>query len=53
MICKGYGSKGDFLTCLADLPGQYISYRKQSIKVYHCGEHTCPVIKSTEKTLNI
>ena len=30
-------------------PGQYISYTKQSIKVYHCGEHTCPDIKSIEK----
>lgn len=46
LFCKGCGKKGTFVPCHAR---RYISYREQSVKVYHCGKHTCPVIKSKAK----
>ena len=46
MVCKGCGLAGGFLECPAR---RYISYGKRSVTVYHCGEHTCPVIKGTGK----
>ena len=48
MVCKGCGSSGNFLNCPAR---RYISYGKKSVTVYHCGEHTCPIIRATDKNV--
>ena len=39
--CKGCGLMAEFVPCSAR---RYISNGKKSAKVYHCGQHTCPVI---------
>ena len=44
--CKGCGLLAEFFPCSAR---RYISYGKKSAKVYHCGQHTCPVIKAPVK----
>ena len=44
--CKGCGLLAEFVPCSAR---RYISYGKKSAKVYHCGQHTCPVIKAPVK----
>jgi len=44
--CKGCGLMAEFVPCSAR---RYISYGKKSAKVYHCGQHTCPVIKAPVK----
>ena len=44
IVCKGCGSPGEFVDCPSR---RYITYRKKSVTVYHCGEHTCPIIRAT------
>ena len=44
--CKGCGKIAQFIPCPAR---RYVSYGKTSVKVYHCGRHTCPVIKPRVK----
>lgn len=44
--CKGCGKIAEFIPCSAR---RYVSYCKTSVKVYHCGRHTCPVIKPLAK----
>ncbi|KAL9977414.1 hypothetical protein ACROYT_G014813 [Oculina patagonica] len=41
--CKGCRLMAEFVPCSAC---RYISHGKKSAKVYHCGQHTCPVIKA-------
>ena len=46
LICKGCGMKPNFIECFAR---RYVSAMFKQTKVYHCGKHTCPVIKPANK----
>ena len=48
MVCKGCGSRGEFVDCPSR---RYITFGKKSLTVYHCGEHTCPIIRATGKNM--
>ena len=48
-VCRGCGQPALSVPCSAC---RYLSYGKSTIKVYHCGVHTCPVIKKVAKNKN-
>ena len=47
-VCKGCGNVPTFIRCPAR---RYMSYGNKSVTVYHCGEHSCPVVKNIEKNV--
>ena len=44
--CKGCSKSPELVLCTAR---RYESYGKRSLTVYHCGQHTCPMIKPSPK----
>ena len=48
MVCKGCGIPGEYVDCPSR---RYITYGKKSVTVYHCGEHTCPIMRATGKNM--
>ncbi len=46
LVCKGCGMTPTFVQCPAR---RYISTSNNQVKVYHYGQHTCPVIQPTTK----
>lgn len=46
MVCKGCGEKGIYVSCDAR---RYLSFRGESVTVYHIGTHSCPVYQESTK----